>query len=163
MVRDEYVVYMAHWDHLGEDSSLEDDAIYNGAVDNATGTAGLLEIAAAFAQLETPPRRSLLFLAVTAEEQGLLGSRYYTENPVYPLEKTLAALNMDAMNIWVRQMMSRWSAWAIPPWRMCWRRLPGMQEGRSALILNRKRGISIVLTTSVLPNRVFLPSTASLA
>ena len=100
MVKDEYVVYMAHWDHLGEDSSLEDDAIYNGAVDNATGTAGLLEIAAAFAQLETPPRRSLLFLAVTAEEQGLLGSRYYTENPVYPLEKTLAALNMDAMNIW---------------------------------------------------------------
>lgn len=100
LVKDEYVMYVAHWDHLGEDSSLEGDTIYNGAIDNATGIAGLLEIAAAFAQLEVPPRRSLLFLAVTAEEQGLLGSRYYAENPIYPLEKTLAALNMDAMNIW---------------------------------------------------------------
>ena len=98
-LRSEHVVYMAHWDHLGQDPQLEPDTIYNGAVDNASGTAGLIQIAAAFAQLETPPRRSLLFLAVTAEEQGLLGSRYYAENPIYPLAQTVAAINMDAMNV----------------------------------------------------------------
>ena len=95
----EHVVYMAHWDHLGQDLQLDPDTIYNGAVDNASGTAGLIAIAAAFEQLETPPRRSLLFLAVTAEEQGLLGSRYYAENPIYPLAQTVAAINMDAMNV----------------------------------------------------------------
>ena len=98
-LRSEHVVYMAHWDHLGQDTQLEPDTIYNGAVDNASGTAGLIEIAAAFAQLETLPRRSLLFLAVTAEEQGLLGSRYYVENPIYPLAQTVAAINLDAMNV----------------------------------------------------------------
>ncbi|KPJ86486.1 MAG: peptidase M28, partial [Gemmatimonas sp. SG8_17] len=96
---DEYFVYMAHWDHFGIDRSLDGDQIYNGALDNATGTAGLLELAEAFMSLEMPPARSILFLAVTAEEQGLLGSAYYGENPVYPLEKTVAALNMDALNI----------------------------------------------------------------
>ncbi|UCG86043.1 MAG: M28 family peptidase [Gemmatimonadota bacterium] len=96
---DEYFVYMAHWDHLGIDRSLDGDQIYNGALDNATGTAGLLELAEAFMSLEAPPARSILFLAVTAEEQGLLGSAYYGENPVYPLDKTAAALNMDALNI----------------------------------------------------------------
>ena len=98
-LRSEHVVYMAHWDHLGQDLQLDPDTIYNGAVDNASGTAGLIAIAAAFEQLETPPRRSLLFLAVTAEEQGLLGSRYYAENPIYPLAQTVAAINMDAMNV----------------------------------------------------------------
>ena len=95
---DEQVIYMAHWDHLGKDPTLEGDSIYNGAVDNATGTAGLLELAEAFRKLATPPRRSILFLAVTAEEQGLLGSRYYAENPIYPLERTLAAINIDGLN-----------------------------------------------------------------
>ncbi len=98
-LKDEIVVYMAHWDHLGRDPSLKGDQIYNGAVDNASGVAGLLELAEAFAQLETPPRRSILFLAVTAEEQGLLGSRYYAEHPVYPLVKTVAAINMDGLNV----------------------------------------------------------------
>ncbi len=97
---DEYVVYMAHWDHLGRDASLEGDQIFNGARDNASGTAGLLELAQAFARLENRPRRSVLFLAVTAEEQGLLGSAYYAANPVYPLPKTVAAINMDEANIW---------------------------------------------------------------
>ncbi len=98
-LKDEYVIYMGHWDHLGKEPTIQGDQTYNGAVDNATGIAGLLELANAFTKLETPPRRSLLFLAVTAEEQGLLGSRYYAENPIYPLTKTLAAINMDAMNV----------------------------------------------------------------
>ncbi len=96
---DEYVVYMAHWDHLGRDQSLSGDQIYNGAEDNASGTAGLLQLAKAFASLETPPLRSLLFLAVTAEEQGLLGSSHYASNPVYPPEKTVAVINMDGLDL----------------------------------------------------------------
>jgi Zn-dependent M28 family amino/carboxypeptidase len=96
---DEYVVYMAHWDHFGMDPSLEGDQIYNGAFDNATGTSGLLELARAFTSLDSGPSRSLLFLAVTAEEQGLLGSAYYAQNPVYPRQKTVAAINMDGMNV----------------------------------------------------------------
>ncbi|MDP6579901.1 MAG: M28 family metallopeptidase [Vicinamibacterales bacterium] len=98
---DEVVLYMAHWDHLGKDDSLSGDQIYNGAADNATGTAGLLELARAFTAGE-PPRRSVLFLAVTAEEQGLLGSRYYGEQPLYPAAQTVAALNMDVLNQWGR-------------------------------------------------------------
>ena len=95
---DEYVVYMAHWDHLGRDPTREGDQIFNGARDNATGTAGLIELAEAFANLASRPSRSILFLATTAEEQGLLGSLFYATNPVFPLMKTVAALNMDAMN-----------------------------------------------------------------
>ena len=98
---DEVVLYMAHWDHLGKDDSLTGDQVYNGAADNATGTAGLLELARAFTEGD-PPRRSVLFLAVTAEEQGLLGSRYYGEQPLYPAAQTVAALNMDVLNQWGR-------------------------------------------------------------
>lgn len=97
---DEYIIYMAHWDHLGKDDSLEGDGIYNGALDNATGIANLLELAEAFLSLDPRPRRSLVFLATTAEEQGLLGSAYYADNPVYPPAKTVAAINMDGANIW---------------------------------------------------------------
>jgi Zn-dependent M28 family amino/carboxypeptidase len=89
---DEYIIYVAHWDHLGRDGDL----IYNGAVDNATGTSALVEMARAYTRLPEPPDRSILFLAVTAEEQGLLGARHYAENPLYPLERTLAVINMDA-------------------------------------------------------------------
>ena len=96
---DEYFVYMAHWDHFGTDSTLEGDQIYNGALDNATGTAALLELAEAFTSLERTPGRSIVFLAVTAEEQGLLGSAYYAAHPIFPPEKTVAALNMDALNV----------------------------------------------------------------
>ncbi|SDL64271.1 Zn-dependent amino-or carboxypeptidase, M28 family [Catalinimonas alkaloidigena] len=99
---DEYVIYTAHWDHLGRDPELEGDQIYNGALDNATGTAGLLELADAYTKLPTPPKRSVLFLAVTAEEKGLLGSKYYATHPLYPLNKTLANLNMDGLNPWGR-------------------------------------------------------------
>ena len=99
-LKNEYVIYTAHWDHLGRDPRLADDQIYNGAADNAAGVAVLLEIAQAFAALppEKRPKRSLLFLAVTAEEKGLLGSRYYAQNPLYPLERTVAAINMDGAN-----------------------------------------------------------------
>ncbi len=96
---DEYVIYLAHWDHLGRDTTRTGDQIFNGAVDNATGTAGLLVLAKAFKALPRPPQRSILFLAVTAEEQGLLGSQYYGTHPVVPLAKTVAAINMDGLNV----------------------------------------------------------------
>lgn len=93
---DEVIIYSAHWDHLGIGSPVDGDSIYNGAVDNATGTAALLEIARAFAGNNKKPKRSVLFLAVTAEEQGLLGSAYYAEHPIFPPSKTVADINMDA-------------------------------------------------------------------
>lgn len=95
---DEVFIFMAHWDHLGTDPRLEGDQIYNGAMDNASGTAALMEIARAFTALPQAPRRSVLFLAVTAEEQGLLGSAYYGANPLFPFENTVGGLNMDGMN-----------------------------------------------------------------
>ena len=99
---DEYIIYTAHWDHFGKDPNLEGDQIYNGALDNATGTAALIELAEAYQELGSPPARSILFLAVTAEEQGLLGSGYYATNPIYPLTKTVAVINMDSLNIYGR-------------------------------------------------------------
>jgi len=101
-LRDEYVVYSSHWDHLGVGDPVEGDAIYNGALDNASGVASLIEIARAFTRLEQKPRRSVLFLMVTAEEQGLLGSQHYAVSPVYPLEQTLANINIDGVNQWGR-------------------------------------------------------------
>ena len=94
---DEAVIYMAHWDHLGTHEGESGDAIYNGAVDNATGVAGILEIAEAFRNAPTPPKRSILFLAVTLEESGLLGSKYYVAHPVVPLAQTVAVINLDAL------------------------------------------------------------------
>ena len=98
-LKNEYVVYTAHWDHLGIGTPVNGDRIYNGAQDNAVGCAGLLEIARAFTKLPTPPKRSVLFLSVTAEEQGLLGSEYYSVTPIYPLAKTLANINIDGLNV----------------------------------------------------------------
>lgn len=99
---DECVIYTAHWDHLGRDPSLEGDQIFNGALDNASGVGMLLEIARAFTRLRVGPRRTVLFAAVTAEEQGLLGAKYYVEHPLCPLEKTLADINIDGINQWGR-------------------------------------------------------------
>lgn len=99
-LRGEHVVYTAHWDHLGRDESLEGDQIFNGAADNASGVAMMLEIARAYTKLGPGPKRSILFLAVTAEEKGLLGARTYAENPLYPLETTLADINTDVINLW---------------------------------------------------------------
>lgn len=96
---DEVIIYTAHWDHLGVGKPDEmGDSIYNGALDNASGTAGLIELARAFKSLKTPPERTIVFLAVTAEEQGLLGSAYYAQNPIYPANKTVANINMDGLN-----------------------------------------------------------------
>ncbi|MFC5411381.1 M28 family metallopeptidase [Larkinella bovis] len=94
--KNEYIVYTSHWDHLGKGEAIKGDSIYNGASDNASGTAALLELAETFARRKKKPARSILFLAVTAEEQGLLGSEYYATHPVFPLNKTVANLNMDA-------------------------------------------------------------------
>jgi Zn-dependent M28 family amino/carboxypeptidase len=99
-LKNEYVIYTAHWDHFGIGPEVNGDRIYHGAADNASGTAALLEIARAYEQLKIPPRRTILFLSVTAEEQGLLGSRYYAEHPLYPIERTAADINMDGMNQW---------------------------------------------------------------
>jgi Zn-dependent M28 family amino/carboxypeptidase len=96
---DEHILYTAHWDHIGIDPNKEGDQIYNGALDNATGTAALLQIAEAFQKLKEKPKRSVTFLAVAAEEQGLLGSKYYAANPIYPLNKTVGVINMDSVNV----------------------------------------------------------------
>ena len=109
---DEAIVYMAHWDHLGNhageghgDGHADggqpggEDTIYNGAVDNATGVAGILEVAERFASAPQKPKRSLLFLAVTLEESGLLGSKYFVAQPTMPLDRIVAAINIDAMNV----------------------------------------------------------------
>ncbi|HYH87085.1 MAG TPA: M28 family metallopeptidase [Pyrinomonadaceae bacterium] len=101
-LKDEYVVYSAHWDHLGRDPKLQGDQIYNGALDNASGCGAMLEIAEAFTKISPAPKRSVLFLAVTAEEKGLLGAKYYATNPLYPRERTLANINMDGVNQWGR-------------------------------------------------------------
>ncbi|HEX7370891.1 MAG TPA: M28 family metallopeptidase [Rhodanobacteraceae bacterium] len=96
---DQVIVYSAHWDHFGEDDKLKGDKIFNGAIDNGTGISALLEIAGAFAKQKPAPERSVLFLADTLEESGLLGSLYYTRHPVFPLDQTVADINMDAMDV----------------------------------------------------------------
>ncbi|GIX34819.1 MAG: hypothetical protein KatS3mg126_0598 [Lysobacteraceae bacterium] len=96
---DETIVYMAHWDHLGKHPDLHPDGIFNGAIDNATGVAGILEIAEAFVTQREPPRRSVLFLAVTLEESGLLGSKFFVAQPTVPLRDIVAAINLDAMPV----------------------------------------------------------------
>lgn len=97
---DEYIIYSAHWDHLGIGKADETgDSIYNGALDNASATAGLIQLAKAFNSMDKKPERTIVFLSVTAEEQGLWGSAYYAENPIYPPNKTVANINMDGLNI----------------------------------------------------------------
>lgn len=95
---EEYIIYSAHWDHLGVGLAVNGDSIYNGAMDNASGTAALLTIAKAFSAGKTTPKRSVVFLFVTAEEQGLLGSAYYADHPIYPTARTVANINLDGMN-----------------------------------------------------------------
>jgi len=95
---DEVIIYAGHWDHLGIGEAVDGDSIYNGAVDNATGIAAIIEIAKAFKNAEVPPERTILFIGLTAEEQGLLGSEYYATHPIFPLAKTVANINIDAMD-----------------------------------------------------------------
>lgn len=95
--KDEYIIYSAHWDHFGIGKAIKGDSIYNGSVDNASGTAGILAIAEAFKK-SSATKRSIVFIAVTGEEQGLLGSAYYAENPIYDPKKTVANINIDALD-----------------------------------------------------------------
>ncbi|HTD02184.1 M20/M25/M40 family metallo-hydrolase [Undibacterium sp.] len=102
-LKDEYIIYTAHWDHLGINQALpgpRSNQIYHGALDNASGVASLLELAKAYKALPVAPKRSILFIATTSEEQGLLGARYYARNPLYPLAKTLIDINIDGVNPW---------------------------------------------------------------
>ncbi|HEV2839799.1 MAG TPA: M28 family peptidase [Chthoniobacterales bacterium] len=99
-LKDEWVVYTAHWDHLGRHEDLKGDQIFNGALDNASGVATILEIAEAHMKLPVAAKRSVLVMAPTAEESGLLGAKYYAEKPLYPLEKTLADINIDGASAW---------------------------------------------------------------
>lgn len=95
---DQYIIYSAHWDHLGIGEAIKGDSIYNGAADNASGSAALLQLATAFSKLKERPKRSILFLALTGEEQGLLGSEFYASHPIYHLDSTVADINMDVLN-----------------------------------------------------------------
>jgi len=99
-LQDEYVIYTAHWDHLGCNPELQGDQIFNGAIDNASGVASLIQLAAAFTKVNPPTKCSDLFMATTAEEAGLLVAKFYAEHPLYPLEKTLADINIDTVNPW---------------------------------------------------------------
>ncbi len=99
VLKSEVIIYTAHYDHVGIGATVQGDSIYNGAADNASGVAGLLELAEAFTLLPMTPKRSILFLAVTAEEKGLLGSEYYVNNPIFPLSKTVANFNLDMIGI----------------------------------------------------------------
>jgi Zn-dependent M28 family amino/carboxypeptidase len=101
-LKNEYIIYSAHWDHLGIGEAIKGDSIYNGAADNASGSAALLQLATGFSKLKQHPRRSILFIALTGEEQGLLGSEYYASHPVYPLDSTIADINMDVLNFFGR-------------------------------------------------------------
>lgn len=102
LLKDEYVLYTAHWDHYGIGPEINGDKIYNGALDNATGVGGVLELARALKKTNPPPKRSFLFLFVTAEEQGLLGSTYYALHPIHPLAKTAGVINIDSLNVYGR-------------------------------------------------------------
>jgi Zn-dependent M28 family amino/carboxypeptidase len=99
-LKDQYVLYTAHWDHLGRHPELKGDQIFNGAVDNASGDAAVIELGRAFTKVDPPPERSILFMCTTAEEAGLLGAKFYALHPLYPLKKTLADINIDTMNVW---------------------------------------------------------------
>lgn len=101
-LKEECIIYTSHYDHLGKIESKPDDGIFNGALDNASGAATLIELAHAFSEIPFRPKRTLLFAAVTAEEAGLLGSQYYTTHPIYPLAKTAANINLDGVNVWGR-------------------------------------------------------------
>ncbi len=95
-LRNEYVIYSGHWDHSGH----QGDNIFHGASDNASGVAGVLELAHAFTALPARPKRTVIFLFTTAEERGLLGAKYYVQHPLYPLAKTVANINLDYFSNW---------------------------------------------------------------
>lgn len=112
-LRNEWVIFSAHWDHLGRHAELTGDQIFNGAVDNASGCAAVMALARAYRKVNPPAKRSLLFLSTTAEEAGLLGAKYYAQHPLYPLEKTLADVNIDSMNVWGKTRDVEDTSWGM--------------------------------------------------
>jgi hypothetical protein len=115
-LQDEYLVFVAHFDHVGNSGAVTGDAIYNGADDNASGTAGLVELAEAFGRLERRPRRSIVIMAVSGEEKGLLGSRHYVDHATFPISATVAALNMDMIGRnWTDRIVAIRSPGSIGP------------------------------------------------
>lgn len=112
-LKDEWVIFSAHWDHLGKHPELQGDQIFNGAVDNASGCAAVMALARAFTKLNPPTKRSLLFMSTTAEEAGLLGAKYYAQHPLYPLTKTLADINIDSMNVWGKARDIEDTSWGM--------------------------------------------------
>ena len=105
VLRNEFIIYSAHWDHFGFDATLpgpKSKQVFHGALDNATGTAALFELAKAYKALPVAPKRSIVFIATTLEEHGLLGAKYYAQHPLYPIERTLLDINIDNMNGWGR-------------------------------------------------------------
>src|SRR5947199_4862554 len=129
----EYVIFSAHWDHLGKHPELQGDQIFNGAVDNASGVAAVISLGRAFTKLNPPPKRTLLFLATTAEEAGLLGAKYYAMHPLYPLEKTLADINIDSMNVWGKARDIEDTSFGMSTLDDALARVAQVAEGRTAI------------------------------
>jgi hypothetical protein len=140
---DEWIIYTAHWDHLGVGKPAASDSIYNGALDNASG--GVLEVARAFVEGKRALKRSVLFLFTTGEESGLLGATHYTNYPLYPLENTVAEINIDGLNIWGHGRRS-WSAGVSRTWNKSWSRR-SRPIGASRPIANPRRGTTTAPTT----------------
>jgi hypothetical protein len=160
-VRDQYVIYTAHWDHLGVVDPINGDSIANGAIDNASGVAGVLAIAKAYTALPVKPRRSIIFMAVTAEEKGLLGAKYYNENPLYPLAHTVGtSTSMDSTS-GAAPATSPWSARGRRRWKTCSTRSRPRSIGRCHPTPSRRRGSTTGPTISSSPSRAFRRSSST--
>jgi len=148
------VIITAHWDHLGRDTMhLRGDQISNGALDNASGTAALLEIAGAMGRLLERAPRSMLFIALTAEEQGPLGAKWYASQPLYPLHKTVANINLDGINQWSRTRDMTVIGFGNNSSMMCCAQLWNVTVARSLPTRSRKRGASFAAITLSLRTR----------
>src|SRR5213595_1886373 len=131
--KEEYVIFSAHWDHLGKHPELSGAQIFNGAVDNASGVAAVISLGRAFTKVNPPPKRTLLFLATTAEEAGLLGAKYYAMHPLYPLEKTLADINIYSMNVWGKARDIEDTSFGMSTLDDALARVAQVAEGRTAI------------------------------
>ena len=159
-LKDEWIIYSAHWDHLGKHPELKGDQIFNGAVDNASGVGALLAIAKAYTEAKPGPERSILFMGTTAEEAGLLGAKYYAEHPLYPLAKTLADINMDVVNVHGRRRTWRMSPSATARWMTCWPKTPSARAARSRSTAAPKMAGFTARTSSSFPRWVCLRCTS---
>src|SRR6266704_1423719 len=153
----EYVIFTAHWDHLGTGEEQNGENIYHGAVDNASGVASMMEIARAAAKLQPRPKRSLVFMAVTGEEQGLLGSDYYADNPIFPLNKTLANITSMERTFTAEPIITSKSLGTVTRrWKIFSKRLPHSSNGPSCPIKRRKPVIISARINLVSRGKVYL-------